>query len=61
MRFLSPIISSYYIYYKYCKIFSWKKFSQEHAFATLWPILKNVSFGKLNQGRNIVKTKLNNI
>ena len=38
-----------------------KKFSQEHVFATLWSILDSVSSRKLNQGRNIVKTKLNNV
>ena len=37
------------------------KFSQEHVFATLRPILENVSSGKLNRGRHIVKTKLNNV
>ena len=40
---------------------SWKKFSQEHVFATLWLILENGSSGKLNGGSNIVKTKLNNV
>ena len=34
--------STYYIYYKNFKIFLWNKFSQEHVFATLWPILQNV-------------------
>ena len=34
-----------------------RNFSQEHIFATLGPILKNVSSGKLNRGRNIVKTR----
>ena len=53
-------LSTYYIYYKY-KMFSWKKFSKEHVFATLWPILKNVSSGKLNRDWNIVKTKLSNV
>ena len=55
------LLSTYYIYYKYYKIFPWKKFSQEHVFATLWPIFENVSSGKLKRGRNIVKKKLNNI
>ena len=36
-------------------MFSWKKFSLEHNFVTLWPILENVSSGKLNQCRNIAK------
>ena len=49
-----------YIYYKYFKIFPWKKFSQ-HVFVALWPIFENASPGKLNQSRNIVKTKLNNL
>ena len=35
----------------------WKKFSQEYVFATLWPILKNVSYRKLNRYRKIVKVK----
>ena len=52
---------SYYIYYKCHKIFFQKKISQEYVFATLWSILENISSGKLNQGRNIVKTKLNNV
>ena len=50
-----------YIFCKYYKIFPWKKISQEHVFATLWPILENVTSGKLKRGRNIVKRKLNNI
>ena len=54
---LSFVIS----YCKYCKIYLWNKFSQEHIFATLWSILENVSSGKLSRGMNIVKTKLNNI
>ena len=56
--FLS-LLSTYYVYYKYYKIISWKKFSQEHVSATLWPILENISSGKLNRGGNIVKIKLN--
>ena len=52
------LLSTYYVY-KYYKIISWKKFSQEHVSATLWPILENISSGKLNRGGNIVKIKLN--
>ena len=37
-------------------IFSGNFFSKEHVFATLWPILKNASSGKLHQCRRIVKT-----
>ena len=54
-------LSLSYIFYKYYKIFSWKKFLQEHVFAILWPILENVCSGKLNQDSKIVKTKLSNI
>ena len=54
-------LGSYYIYYKCYKIFFQKKISEEYVFATLWPILENIYSGKLNQGRNIVKTKLNNV
>ena len=42
-------------------IFLRKKFSQEHDFATLEPTFENVPSGKLNRGRNIVKTKLKNV
>ena len=37
-------LSTCYIYYKYYKIFLWKKFSQENVFATLWPILEIASY-----------------
>ena len=59
-KHISYAISYVPIIYIINIIFSWKKFSQEHVFPTLWPILENASSGKLNQGRNIVKTKLNN-
>ena len=45
----------------FIRYFRGRHFSQEHVFATLWPILENASSGKFNQGRNITKTKLNNI
>ena len=37
-----------------------QKFSQEHAFVTLWPIREMASSGKLNRGRYILKAKLSN-
>ena len=49
LSFLIALSISPYLYLKY--------FSQEHVFATLGPILKNVSSGKLNRGRNMVKTR----
>ena len=53
----ASFLSTYHSYYK---IFSWKKFSREHVFAT-WPILENFSSGKLNRRKNIVKIKLSNV
>ena len=49
LSFLIALSISLYLYLR--------NFSQEHVFATLGPILKNVSSGKLNWGRNIVKTR----
>ena len=47
--------STYYVYYKYYKIISRKKFLQEHVFATLWPILENTSSGKSNRSGALSK------
>ena len=49
-------LSTYYIYYKYYKIFPRKFFSKEHVYVTLWPLLENFSSGKLNRCRRTVKT-----
>ena len=60
LKLFQSSLSPSHIYYKY-KIFLPKKFSQEHVFATLWPILENISSRKLNRGKKIVKTRLNNV
>ena len=49
LSFLIALFISLYLYLR--------NFSQEHVFATLGPILKNVTSEKLNRGRNIVKTR----
>ena len=48
------------IYYKYYKVFLWKKFSQEDVFCNFVANFGDVSSRKY-WGKNIVEAKLNNI